>query len=56
MSCSKRYLPPLLQCPTQAVIYNEDSEALFGGHIIIDADKCDDCKICIDLCCGNAIS
>jgi ferredoxin len=46
---------PLVQCPSQAIIYKEDIEALFGGRIFIDEDKCDDCKICIDLCCGNAI-
>ena len=37
---------------------NDDSNACEPnpyGRIIIDQDKCTDCGICVDKCCGSAI-
>jgi ferredoxin len=42
---------PMMQCPAKAISYRESKEALFGARMLVDEQKCDLCKICIDLCC-----
>ncbi len=43
-------------CPVRAISYITDENAKLGGRIIIDEALCDGCGICIDACCGKAIS
>ena len=47
---------PLKQCPLQAISYEEDINQPLGGRIFIDDKICNGCGICVDLCCGQAIS
>jgi NAD-dependent dihydropyrimidine dehydrogenase PreA subunit len=49
------FCQPIMQCPIHAISFHKDENALFGGKIIIDQTQCNQCKICIDLCCGQAL-
>jgi Pyruvate/2-oxoacid:ferredoxin oxidoreductase delta subunit len=42
-------------CPHGAILYIADKEAPLGGRIIIEYEKCDECGICVNECCGDAI-
>ncbi len=47
---------PLIQCPLQAISFVEDMNEMMGGRIMVDNTKCDGCALCVDLCCGQAIT
>jgi ferredoxin len=42
-------------CPTGAISYVEDENEPLGGKIVIDETLCNDCGLCVDACCGQAI-
>ncbi len=42
-------------CPTGAISYVADKSERLGGKIVIDEAACNDCGICVEECCGNAI-
>jgi NAD-dependent dihydropyrimidine dehydrogenase PreA subunit len=42
-------------CPTQAMAYIEDENEPLGGKIVIDEALCNECGLCVQECCGNAI-
>ena len=46
---------PLLQCPVQAISRVEDQTAKMGARMVVDAEKCTGCGLCVDLCCGYCI-
>jgi NAD-dependent dihydropyrimidine dehydrogenase PreA subunit len=49
------FCQPIMRCPTHAISFIKDDDALLGGRIIIDQAQCNECKICIALCCGQAL-
>ena len=46
---------PITACPTGAITYQEDENEPLGGKILINSELCNDCGLCIDACCGQAI-
>jgi len=46
---------PITTCPSEAIAYVADDNEPLGGRIIIDITLCDDCGVCVDACCGQAI-
>lgn len=42
-------------CPQNAISYIENEDLPLGGKIIFDYEKCQECGICADVCCGQAI-
>lgn len=42
-------------CPTSAVHYELDPQAPLGGRIVIMAALCNECGLCVSVCCGQAI-
>lgn len=42
-------------CPNEAIRYVEDEQEPLGGRIEIEVALCDDCGLCIEVCCGHAI-
>ncbi len=42
-------------CPTGAVRYVADSKAPLGGRIVIVDALCNECGLCVSVCCGQAI-
>ncbi len=49
------YCPPIQECPEKVISYVKDKSARLGGRIVIDNEKCNECGICIPICCGSAI-
>jgi len=47
--------PSIPACPERAILYIEDSNALLGGRIIFDYEKCNVCGDYVAACCGMAI-
>ena len=47
--------PPIKECPAQAVSYVEDEDEPIGGRIVIDAELCTGCGLCVNICCGHCI-
>jgi Pyruvate/2-oxoacid:ferredoxin oxidoreductase delta subunit len=43
------------QCKQNAIGYMKDENEPFGGRIIFDYSKCNECGTCATLCCGKAI-
>ena len=54
-SAQPNICPPMKECPKQAISFVEDEEEPIGGRIEIDAEKCDGCGKCVDICCGHCI-
>jgi ferredoxin len=48
-------LPSECGCGCDCGENSNDCEPNPYGRIIIDHDKCTDCGICVEKCCGNAI-
>ncbi len=46
---------PITICPNGAISYQADENEPLGGRILINSELCDDCGLCIDACCGQAI-
>lgn len=42
-------------CPNGAVHYEADENAPLGGRIVIDEQRCKECGVCVQACCGQAI-
>jgi len=42
-------------CPTGAVRYEPDPKIRLGGRIVIDDELCNECGLCVTVCCGHAI-
>lgn len=43
-------------CPREVIRYEQDDSLPLGGRILFDEERCDDCGICIEACCGQAIT
>ncbi len=46
---------PIQVCPQGALVYVQDERVPLGGKIVVDADQCDGCGLCVQVCCGAAI-
>ena len=46
---------PITTCPAGAITYSADENEPLGGKIKIDAALCNDCGLCVEACCGQAI-
>ncbi len=42
-------------CPSGAISYVSDENEPLGGKIVIDDALCNDCGLCIEACCGQAM-
>jgi NAD-dependent dihydropyrimidine dehydrogenase PreA subunit len=42
-------------CPAEALTYVVDENELMGGKIVVDESLCNECGICVEKCCGQAI-
>jgi len=42
-------------CPTGAIRYEADDREPLGGRIVIDAERCNECGLCVTECCGHAV-
>jgi ferredoxin len=42
-------------CPTGAVRYEPDAKAPLGGRIVIENALCNECGLCVSVCCGQAV-
>jgi ferredoxin len=43
-------------CPKGAITYQADENEPLGGKILIDTELCDNCGLCVEACCGQAIN
>ena len=42
-------------CPTGAVRYEPDAKSKLGGRIVIVDELCNECGLCVTVCCGQAV-
>jgi Pyruvate/2-oxoacid:ferredoxin oxidoreductase delta subunit len=47
--------PAIPACTEGAILYIKDTSARLGGRIVFDLQKCNQCGICVNACCGSAI-
>ncbi len=50
-----RICKPFKECPQGAITWVEDEDEPLGSRMEVDADKCDGCGKCVELCCGDCI-